>query len=58
MSTSTRGDRTPPHDVLCGIADRTDARLSPDGRRIAFLAPVDGALKLWVGDVEDLGSDS
>lgn len=40
--------------MLCGIVERTDPRLSPDGRRTAFLAPVDGCLNLWVADVEDL----
>lgn len=47
-------NRIPPHDVLCGIAERTDPRLSPCGRRVAFLAPIDGALNLWVADADDL----
>jgi dipeptidyl aminopeptidase/acylaminoacyl peptidase len=39
-----------PRAVLFGAAERTQPRLSPDGARLAFLAPVDGAPTLWVGD--------
>src|SRR5207244_9573812 len=27
---------------------------SPDGRRIAFMAPIDGVLNLWVGAIDNL----
>jgi dipeptidyl aminopeptidase/acylaminoacyl peptidase len=40
-----------PRGVLFAGADRSVVRLSPDGRRIAFLAPIDGVLNLWVADV-------
>src|SRR5262249_56858408 len=40
-----------PRHVLFGGADRSVVRLSPDGRRIAFLAPIAGVLNLWVADV-------
>src|SRR6266478_2861403 len=42
-----------PRGVLFAGADRSVVRLSPDGRRIAFLAPIDGVLNLWVADVRD-----
>ena len=29
--------------------------LSPDGRRLAFLAPVGGVLNLWIGPLADVG---
>ena len=32
--------------------ERAAARLSPDGRRLSFLAPRDGVLNVWVRDVE------
>ena len=43
-----------PRRVLFAGADRSVVRLSPDGRRIAFLAPVDGVLNLWVGPLADV----
>ncbi|CAN5305955.1 S9 family peptidase [soil metagenome] len=38
-----------PREVLFGNPERAQARLSPDGRRLSFLAPVDGVLNIWVG---------
>ncbi|MDH3495613.1 MAG: S9 family peptidase [Gemmatimonadota bacterium] len=38
-----------PRAVLFGNPDRASPRLSPDGRRLAYLAPVDGVLNVWVG---------
>jgi dipeptidyl aminopeptidase/acylaminoacyl peptidase len=43
----------PPRDVLFGNPDRARPRLSPDGKRLAFLAPVDGVLNVWVGPASD-----
>ena len=40
-----------PLDVLFGNPERWSPKLSPDGKRLAFLAPVDGVLNVWVGDV-------
>ncbi|HET6875340.1 MAG TPA: hypothetical protein VFH70_11200, partial [Acidimicrobiales bacterium] len=37
-----------PIDVLFGNPERTMARLSPDGQRIAYLAPDEGVLNVWV----------
>jgi len=42
-----------PRSVLFGDPERSVARISPDGRRIAFLAAVDGVLNIWVGPIED-----
>jgi len=44
-----------PLDVLFGNPERTSPHVSPDGRRLAYLAPVDGVLNVWVGEV---GSDA
>ncbi|MGJ4931347.1 prolyl oligopeptidase family serine peptidase [Bradyrhizobium sp. HKCCYLS2038] len=49
-----------PRRVLFGNPTFLDARLSPDGRLLSWLAPVDGVLNLWlapfdrVGDAEPL----
>jgi dipeptidyl aminopeptidase/acylaminoacyl peptidase len=43
-----------PLEVLLGNPERTSPQISPDGKRLAYLAPVDGVLNVWVGAV---GSD-
>ena len=37
---------------LFGDPERALARLSPDGRRLSWLAPRDGVLNVWVRDRE------
>lgn len=37
-----------PRSVLFGNPRRTSPRLSPDGRRMAYLAPDEGTLNVWV----------
>ena len=41
-----------PRRLIFANPDRTDVRISHDGTRIAFLAPVDGVLNLWVGPID------
>jgi dipeptidyl aminopeptidase/acylaminoacyl peptidase len=36
-------------EALFGPPQRVQFRLSPDGKRMSFLAPVDGVLNIWVG---------
>jgi dipeptidyl aminopeptidase/acylaminoacyl peptidase len=43
-----------PRRALFGNPERTELRLSPDGRFLSFLAPKDGVLNLWVAPVGDL----
>jgi dipeptidyl aminopeptidase/acylaminoacyl peptidase len=45
-----------PRRLLFGDPGKFIVRISPDGRRIAFLAPVDGVLNLWVGPIGDVGA--
>ena len=45
-----------PRDDLFGNPERTSATVSPDGSRIAFLAPRGGVLNVWVAPIADLGS--
>jgi dipeptidyl aminopeptidase/acylaminoacyl peptidase len=41
-----------PRRLLFGDPERSIARISPDGKRIAFLAPLDGVLNVWVGPID------
>jgi dipeptidyl aminopeptidase/acylaminoacyl peptidase len=40
-----------PREVLFGNPEKASPRISPDGTRIAWLAPVDGVLNVWVAHV-------
>jgi dipeptidyl aminopeptidase/acylaminoacyl peptidase len=40
-----------PLDVLLGNPEKVLPKLSPDGKRMSYVAPVDGVLNVWVGDV-------
>ncbi len=45
-----------PRQVLFGNPERTSPRISPDGTRLAWIAPDEGVLNVWVAPVEDLGA--
>src|SRR4029450_5221856 len=40
-----------PREVLFGNPERASPGISPDGTRIAWLAPVDGVLNVWVAQI-------
>src|SRR5919112_719893 len=40
-----------PREVLFGNPEKMAPRLSPDGERLAYLAPKDGVMNVWVGPV-------
>jgi dipeptidyl aminopeptidase/acylaminoacyl peptidase len=42
-----------PRNIFFGNPSRIQGRVSPDGTKISFLAPVDGVLNLWVGPLGD-----
>ena len=42
-----------PRRVLFGNPDKASARISPDGLRLSYLAPVNGVLNVWVGPADD-----
>jgi dipeptidyl aminopeptidase/acylaminoacyl peptidase len=42
-----------PREILFGNPDKTQARISPNGRKLAYLAPVNGVLNVWVGPVDN-----
>lgn len=43
-----------PRAVLFGNPQQIRPRLSPDGKHIAFLAPLDGVMNIWVAPADDL----
>ncbi|HUY32405.1 MAG TPA: alpha/beta fold hydrolase [Pirellulales bacterium] len=44
-----------PREALFGNPDRAAARISPDGTQLAYLAPLDGVLNVWVGALAEPG---
>jgi dipeptidyl aminopeptidase/acylaminoacyl peptidase len=42
-----------PRTVIFGNPDRTQARISPDGAWVSWLAPKDGVLNVWVAPSDD-----
>jgi dipeptidyl aminopeptidase/acylaminoacyl peptidase len=42
-----------PRTALFGNPEKTQARLSPDGKYVSFIAPKDGVLNVWVGPRSD-----
>jgi len=49
---SEGADRLIPRNILFGNPERMGPQLSPDGEQIAFIAPVDSVLNLWVMNVD------
>ncbi len=54
MSAKREETQLIPRQILFGNPDKAAARLSPDGRHLAFLAPLDGVLNVWVGLTSDV----
>jgi dipeptidyl aminopeptidase/acylaminoacyl peptidase len=44
-----------PREVLFGNPERTSPRISPDGSRLAWIAPRDGVLNVWVAPIGATG---
>ncbi|MEW6473056.1 MAG: S9 family peptidase [Actinomycetota bacterium] len=40
-----------PREVLFGNPEKVQPRISPDGKRLAYIAPLNGVLNVWVGDI-------
>ncbi|HVW32656.1 MAG TPA: S9 family peptidase, partial [Acidimicrobiia bacterium] len=49
----TAADAVPlvPREVLFGNPERVQPRISPDGKRLAYIAPHNGVLNVFVGDI-------
>ena len=54
--TGDEGSGLLPRRVIFGNPERCVVRISPDGTRIAFLAPVDGVLNLWIAPIDQIDS--
>ena len=44
-----------PRKVLFGNPDKASPRISPDGKQLSYLAPVDGVMNVWVGTDRQAG---
>ncbi len=42
-----------PRQLIFGNPERSSPNISPDGRKLAFLAPDEGVLNVWVGPADD-----
>ena len=42
-----------PRSALFGNPEKAQARVSPDGKYVSFIAPRDGVLNVWVGPRSD-----
>lgn len=42
-----------PRDALFGNPERVNVKLSPDGKYLSWVAPVDGVLNVWVAPADD-----
>jgi dipeptidyl aminopeptidase/acylaminoacyl peptidase len=54
-ATASVNDPLIPREVLFGNPERAAVRVSPDGKMLSWLAPVDGVLNVWVAPVGKLG---
>ncbi|MEE2906893.1 MAG: S9 family peptidase [Planctomycetota bacterium] len=48
VEATTSQDPLIPREVLFGNPERVSVKLSPDGTKLAYLAPYDGVLNIWV----------
>lgn len=53
MTTTTRTRERIPLETFFGNPEFASPKISPDGRRLAFLKPVDDVLNVWVSDTLD-----
>lgn len=42
-----------PRSVLFGNPERASPEISPDGTKLAYLAPVDGVLNVWIAPIDE-----
>jgi dipeptidyl aminopeptidase/acylaminoacyl peptidase len=45
-----------PREALFGNPERANVQLSPDGRTLSWVAPLDGTLNVWVAPADDLSA--
>jgi dipeptidyl aminopeptidase/acylaminoacyl peptidase len=55
-ATAAKGDRIIPRKDIFGNPTRTSPKLSPDGKHVAYIAPQNGVLNVWVAPTGDLAA--
>lgn len=45
-----------PRQIIFGNPEKAAARISPDGKRLSYLAPVGGVLNVWVGPADEVNA--
>ncbi|MCD9032510.1 S9 family peptidase [Luteimonas sp. Y-2-2-4F] len=45
-----------PREALFGNPERTNVQISPDGKYLSWIAPVDGVLNVWIAPAGDLAA--
>src|SRR5215470_3578574 len=53
---SNRAPALIPRRLLFADPGRSVVHISPDGQRVAYLAPLDGVLNLWVASLDNVGN--
>ena len=49
-------DNLIPRNVLFGNPEKVSPQISPDGKKLAYIAPVNNVLNVWVGDLDESGN--
>ncbi|QDX26792.1 S9 family peptidase [Sphingomonas suaedae] len=52
----TSEDRLIPRDKIFGNPSRAGGQISPDGKHVSWLAPVDGVMNVWVAPIGNLAA--
>ncbi|MCA9208202.1 MAG: S9 family peptidase, partial [Planctomycetales bacterium] len=55
-TSSTKEVALIPRQEFFGNPEKARARISPDGTKLAFIAPVEGVLNVWVAPADDLSA--
>jgi len=56
LDTAVAADDVIPRKVIFGNPERSIPLISPDGARIAFLAPLNGVMNVWVAPINDIAA--
>ncbi len=51
MTTAVSAPKIIPRELLFGNPEQSSAQISPDGRMLAYLAPEEGVLNVWIADL-------
>ena len=57
LLTTSCSDQTPgliPREILFEDPDKTSVSISPDGKYLSYLAPLDGVLNIFIAPIDDI----